>query len=158
MTIHYEAGIQWRDWANTWDLMTGRGINRGIKRAYGVVASRYRAGDQIVLLGYSRGAFAVRSLAGVIDKVGLVRDDCATEPVIEQAYGQYRAGAKSNATRAFCALYCHVAVQVRQSRFGTPSRRWASGCPLSGAGGKHSMHFIATRLAPIYATGFMPSQ
>jgi uncharacterized protein (DUF2235 family) len=112
MTIHYEAGIQWRDWANTWDLMTGRGINRGIKRAYGVVASRYRAGDQIVLLGYSRGAFAVRSLAGVIDKVGLVRDDCATEPVIEQAYGQYRAGAKSNATRAFCALYCHVAVQV----------------------------------------------
>lgn len=112
MTIHYEAGIQWRDWSNTWDVMTGRGINRGIKRAYGVVASRYRAGDRIVLMGYSRGAFAVRSLAGVIDMVGLVRDDCATERVIEQAYRHYRAGAKSDAAKAFRALHCHVGVQV----------------------------------------------
>ena len=112
MTIHYEAGIQWRDWSNTWDVMTGRGINRGIKRAYGVVASRYRAGDRIVLMGYSRGAFAVRSLAGVIDMVGLVRDDCATERVIEQAYRHYRAGAKGDAAQAFRKLNCHAGVQV----------------------------------------------
>ncbi len=112
MTIHYEAGIQWRDWSNTWDVITGRGINRGIKRAYGVVASRYRAGDRIVLMGYSRGAFAVRSLAGVIDMIGLVRDDSATERVIEQAYRHYRAGARSDAAKAFRVLHCHVGVQV----------------------------------------------
>ncbi len=112
MTLHYEAGIQWRDWSTTWDVITGRGINRGIKRAYGVVASRYRPGDRIVLIGYSRGAFAVRSLAGVIDLVGLVRDDCATERAIEQAYRHYRAGAQSPAAQAFREHYCHGDVQV----------------------------------------------
>ena len=112
LTIHYEAGIQWRDWSNTWDVMTGRGINLLIKRAYSVVASRYRAGDRIVLLGYSRGAFAVRSLAGIIDIVGLVRDDVATERVIDQAYLHYRAGVDSPAVRAFRDQYCHADVQV----------------------------------------------
>ena len=41
--------------------------------------SRYKAGDRIFLLGYSRGAYAVRSLAGLIDSVGLLRDEHATE-------------------------------------------------------------------------------
>jgi uncharacterized protein (DUF2235 family) len=112
LTIHYEAGIQWRDWSSTLDVITGRGINRQIERAYGVVATRYRAGDQIVLIGYSRGAFAVRSLAGVIDMVGLVHDECATERMIRQAYRHYRAGAKSPAVKAFRDNYCHADVQV----------------------------------------------
>ena len=51
LTVYYEAGIQWRDWSGTWGVMTGKGINRQIERAYGVVASRYRVGDQIVLIG-----------------------------------------------------------------------------------------------------------
>jgi uncharacterized protein (DUF2235 family) len=108
MTVHYEAGIQWRDWSTTWDVMTGKGINRQIARAYGVVATRYREGDKIVLIGYSRGAYAVRSLAGVIDLVGLVRADCATERVIKQAYRHYRAGAQSGAAQAFRREYCHA--------------------------------------------------
>ena len=70
LTLHYEAGIQWRYWRNMWDVMTGRGINRQIARAYGVLASRYRPGDRIVLIGYSRGAYAVRSLAGAVDLIG----------------------------------------------------------------------------------------
>ncbi len=112
LTIHYEAGIQWRDWTSTWDVMTGRGINRQIERAYGVVATRFRMGDEIILIGYSRGAYAVRSLAGVIDMVGLVRDDCATTRMIRQAYRHYRAGAISPAAKAFREHYCHADVQV----------------------------------------------
>jgi uncharacterized protein (DUF2235 family) len=112
LTIHYEAGIQWRDWSSTWDVMTGKGINLQIERAYGVVATRYREGDQIVLVGYSRGAYAVRSLAGVIDVVGLVRDDCATVRMIQQAYRHYRAGVQSPSVQAFRENYCHADVQV----------------------------------------------
>lgn len=108
LTVYYEAGIQWRDWRSTWDVMTGVGINRQIKRAYGVVASRYRPGDQIVLVGYSRGAFAVRSLAGVIDQVGLVRHACATERVVRQAYRLYQAGQNGDAVAAFRAEHCHA--------------------------------------------------
>ena len=75
LTVFYEAGIQWRDWSGTWDVITGKGINRQIKRAYGYLASRFRPGDKIYMLGYSRGAYAVRSLAGVIDMVGLLRPE-----------------------------------------------------------------------------------
>jgi len=48
LTVHYEAGIQWEDWRGTWDVMTGKGINRRIERAYGVLSSRYKLGDRIV--------------------------------------------------------------------------------------------------------------
>ena len=63
LSLYYEAGLQWRSWRNSWDVIVGRGINRQIRRAYGYLASRYRPGDRIFLFGYSRGAYAVRSLA-----------------------------------------------------------------------------------------------
>ncbi|WP_341366579.1 DUF2235 domain-containing protein [Yoonia sp. BS5-3] len=112
LTVYYEAGIQWRDWRSTWDVMTGKGINRQIKRAYGVLASRYRPGDQIVLIGYSRGAYAVRSLAGVIDLVGLVRADCATVRAVRQAYRHYKIGARGATAQDFRDIYCHPDVQI----------------------------------------------
>ena len=71
------------------DVIQGRGLNRQIRRAYGFLASRYRPGDRIFLFGYSRGAYAVRSLAGVIDRIGLVRQD-ATERNVTLAYRHYR--------------------------------------------------------------------
>lgn len=112
MTVYYEAGIQWRDWAGTWDVMTGKGINRQIKRAYGVLSSRYRDGDKIILVGYSRGAYAVRSLAGVIDIVGLVKHECATERSITQAYRHYRTGGRSKYAKAFRDEHCHPSVAI----------------------------------------------
>ncbi len=112
LTVYYEAGIQWRDWSGTWGVMTGKGINRQIERAYGVLASRYREGDKIILIGYSRGAYAVRSLAGVIDLVGLVSSNQATVRNITQAYRHYKTGAKSDAAKRFRELYCHPYVEV----------------------------------------------
>ena len=111
LSIYYEAGIQWRSWRETWDVMTGRGINRQIRRAYGVLASRYRAGDTIMLIGFSRGAYAVRSLAGVIDMVGLLRPENATVTHIRTAYRHYESGATSQSAQAFKAL-CHDAAQI----------------------------------------------
>lgn len=112
LTVHYEAGIQWRDWRSTVDVVTGRGINRQIERAYGVLASRFRPGDRIVLIGYSRGAYAVRSLAGVVNLVGLVRADQATVRAVRQAYRHYRAGGQGAASAAFSRLYTHADVQI----------------------------------------------
>lgn len=112
LTVYYEAGIQWRSWPDIVDVAMGRGINRQIQRAYGVLASRYREGDRIVLAGYSRGAYAVRSLAGMIDRVGLVRAHDANERNIRTAYRHYRAGGGSEAADAFRRLFCHWAVEV----------------------------------------------
>lgn len=112
-TLYYEAGLQWRGWRNGMDLVQGRGLNRQIRRAYGWLASHYRTGDRIYLFGYSRGAFAVRSLAGVIDRVGLLARENATERAITQVYRHYRANPDSPAACDFAARYCHGAAPIQ---------------------------------------------
>ena len=107
LSLYYEAGVQWLDWRSTRDVIMGRGINRQIRRAYGYLASRYREGDRVILMGFSRGAYAVRSLAGVIDHVGLLHSTHATERNIMTAYRHYQAGGNSSATKAFAAEHCH---------------------------------------------------
>lgn len=142
LTVYYEAGIQWRDWRQGWDVAAGRGINRQIRRAYGVLASRYRPGDKIILMGYSRGAYAVRSLAGVIDMVGLVRPDCATERVILTAYRHYQSGATSEAAAAFWRANCHPEVQIAAvGVFDTvKSLGWVAPVLWRFTAGKHAFH------------------
>ena len=107
-TLYYEEGIQWQGWPRGFDVINGVGMNGQICRAYGHLASHYRDGDRIFLFGYSRGAFAVRSLAGVIDRVGLLRHDCATERNVTYAYRHYRTDPGSTAAREFTNAYCHL--------------------------------------------------
>lgn len=110
--VYYEPGLQWEGWRNWTDVAVGRGINRQIRRAYGWLASRYRPGDRIFLFGYSRGAYAVRSLAGVIDRVGLLKAEQATERNITQAYRHYRMGPDSRTARAFSYRNCHLETAI----------------------------------------------
>lgn len=110
-SLHYEAGVQWTGWRDALNVIEGRGINRQIRRCYGVLASRYRPGDRIFLFGYSRGAYGVRSLAGLIDRVGLLRREEATEGNIRTAYRLYENGAKSSA-QAFARTKCHANVRI----------------------------------------------
>ncbi len=112
VSLYYEAGVQWDDWRSTLNVMMGRGINRQIRRAYGYLASRYRPGDRIYLMGYSRGAFAVRSLAGVIDRVGLLEARHATERNIVQVYRHYECAPDSQASQDFTRVFCHDQVEV----------------------------------------------
>jgi uncharacterized protein (DUF2235 family) len=50
----------------------GEGLDRNIKSAYQWLAFNYRHGDNIFLFGFSRGAFTVRSLTGMIERAGLL--------------------------------------------------------------------------------------
>lgn len=111
-TVYYEPGIQWEGWRHLPGIAQGKGINRQIRRTYGWLASHYRPGDRIFLFGYSRGAFAVRSLAGVIDRVGLVRRESATERAVLQAYRHYQADPDGPAARAFARAHCHHGVTI----------------------------------------------
>ncbi|WP_259993491.1 DUF2235 domain-containing protein [Sulfitobacter sp. S190] len=112
LSIYYEPGLQWRDWRSTHDVVAGRGINRQIRRAYGYLASRYRPGDRIFLMGYSRGAYAVRSLAGVIDRVGLLEAHHATERNVRLAYRHYECNGETPAVRQFAEGFCHADVPI----------------------------------------------
>lgn len=110
--LYYEAGVQWRSWQHTLDVAMGRGINRQIRRAYGWLASHYRPGDRIFLFGYSRGAFAVRSLAGLVDRVGLLRAEAATERNVTLAWRYYQADSLRPAQAAFQRRFCHPEAEI----------------------------------------------
>ncbi len=112
ISVYYAPGIQWSHWRRAGDVIAGRGINRQIRRAYGYLASRYRPGDKIFFMGYSRGAYAVRSLAGVIDKVGLLRAEEATQRNVRDAYRHYECAPDSKAVGAFRNAYCHDEVEI----------------------------------------------
>lgn len=51
----------------------GIGLGDNVEQAYRFLALNYEPGDQIVLFGFSRGAFTVRSLGGLVSLVGLIR-------------------------------------------------------------------------------------
>ncbi|MCP4700761.1 MAG: DUF2235 domain-containing protein [Gammaproteobacteria bacterium] len=50
----------------------GLGVEEHIQNGYRFLANNYEAGDEIYLFGFSRGAFAARSLAGFIGWMGLL--------------------------------------------------------------------------------------
>ena len=112
VSMRYEQGVQWTRWRDVRDVIEGRGINRQIRRAYGFIASRYHPGDRIFLFGYSRGAYGVRSLAGIIDRVGLLRSEHATVRNIRQAYRHYELSPDSEVADTFAREYCHPNVEI----------------------------------------------
>jgi uncharacterized protein (DUF2235 family) len=64
----------------------GYGINRNILDCYRFLVENYREGDEIFLCGFSRGAYTVRSLAGLIRNSGIVKDPAD----IARAFALYR--------------------------------------------------------------------
>lgn len=72
----------------------GEGISSRIKEGYAYLVQQYELGDEIFLVGFSRGAYTARSLVGLIRKAGLLRTKTKNQEdlknLIEEAYGLYR--------------------------------------------------------------------
>jgi len=66
----------------------GWGIDQNIQDAYRFLMQRYAPGDEVYLFGFSRGAYTVRSLAGMVYCSGLLPADDDT--LIDPAYALYR--------------------------------------------------------------------
>jgi len=110
--VDYDPGVQgtgWRKWLNA---ITGMGINLAICQGYSFLASRYRPGDRIYLFGFSRGAYAVRSLAGMIGAVGLLRREEATQRNVRRAFRLYERDGSGAAKADFIARRCHDAIRI----------------------------------------------
>lgn len=67
---------------------TGLGIDRNIQDGYRFLSLNYVPGDEIYLFGFSRGAYTVRSLAGMIYCSGLLERSHITKA--PDAYELYR--------------------------------------------------------------------
>jgi uncharacterized protein (DUF2235 family) len=72
--VYYQAGIgtegTW--WDHVYGGGTGAGLSENIREAYAFLAKNYMEGDEIFLLGFSRGAFTARSIGAMISSVGLL--------------------------------------------------------------------------------------
>lgn len=67
----------------------GWGIDKNIQDAYRFLCLNYSQGDEIYLFGFSRGAYTVRSLAGLIDYSGLLsRPNIRLAPEAHKLYRQ----------------------------------------------------------------------
>ena len=66
----------------------GRGLDKNIEDGYRFLMHNYEPGDDIFLFGFSRGAYTVRSLAGLIYNAGLLRT--ANAHLYPDAYRLYR--------------------------------------------------------------------
>ena len=68
----------------------GFGLSARVREAYKFLAQHFEPGDRIYLLGFSRGAYTARSVAGMIHNVGLLRDDRISEVNLDRAFEIYR--------------------------------------------------------------------
>src|SRR5687767_3629853 len=53
----------------------GTGIEDNIRNLYRFIVYNYEPGDDLYFFGFSRGAFTVRTLAGFMNKIGLIEKD-----------------------------------------------------------------------------------
>ena len=93
--VFYDRGVG-TDWGL--DRITGgalgQGLTRNIEDAYRFLVNNYDDGDDIYFFGFSRGAYTVRSTAGMIRNSGLLKKIHAD--VFPQAYELYRSETHPN--------------------------------------------------------------
>src|SRR5690242_3527594 len=80
---HPGVGTMPESWLRTqigkrWSLIAGLAFGRGfipnLEDAYCYLMKVYEPGDKIFAFGFSRGAFTVRALAGMLHSVGLLQN------------------------------------------------------------------------------------
>jgi len=79
----WAAGRLAKRWSMIKGLAFGSGFSQNIEDAYRFLMANHQAGDRVFLFGFSRGAFTVRALAGMLHSVGLLHP--GTENLIPYA-------------------------------------------------------------------------
>jgi uncharacterized protein (DUF2235 family) len=86
--VFYDPGVgtvtqpsTWHRWKSNINavlgLATGYGLDTNVLAAYRFLVQHYEPGDKIFMFGFSRGAYTVRVLAGLVHKVGLISPEQA---------------------------------------------------------------------------------
>ncbi len=72
---------------------TGKGLHKNIMDCYRYIVQNYSPGDELYFFGFSRGAYTVRSLCGLVNNCGILKRDDAK--LIQTAFDLYKkSGAK----------------------------------------------------------------
>ncbi|MGO3057355.1 DUF2235 domain-containing protein [Halomonas sp. AOP43-A1-21] len=135
--------------------LTGAGIEKNIIDGYRYIVHNYTPDDDIYLFGFSRGAYTVRALSGLINNCGILKRSEAGR--ITQAWDMYRDHADENwpggqTARAFRKAYCHPSQRIHF--IGVWDTVGALGIPLSLLGGlfNNENEFYDTKMGSNIAT------
>jgi uncharacterized protein (DUF2235 family) len=85
--VYYQSGVG----TIRWKLLGGAfgfGLSDDVCEAYRFLVRTYDEGDEIFFVGFSRGAYTVRSIAGLVRNSGLLRPEHAD--LVPRAYALYR--------------------------------------------------------------------
>jgi uncharacterized protein (DUF2235 family) len=75
-------------WSMFEGLAVGAGLDENVWEAYRFLMRDYESGDRVFLFGFSRGAFTIRVLAGMLHSVGLLRANA--ENLLPYLWRHYR--------------------------------------------------------------------
>ena len=90
-------------------LATGAGISQNVIDCYSAILKHYEPGDRLFLFGFSRGAYTVRCVAGVLNLCGI-----PTRVGTTSGYPRYGAAMRRIAREAVRHVYEHGAGKPRQ--------------------------------------------
>jgi uncharacterized protein (DUF2235 family) len=147
------VGTQWYDRAAGGAF--GAGLDLHIIAGYQHLAETYADGDEVYVVGFSRGAYTARSLVGLVRNCGLVSARAAPwlAPV---AYGIYRTRDDGPDSRTAVAFRSHFAREISVRFVGVWDTVGALGIPLRVFGGLnaefHAFHDL--RLSKIVENAY----
>lgn len=90
----------------------GMGLFHNVIASYRFLAQNFEPGDEIFIFGFSRGAYTARSLAGMIEGVGLITKTALVQERLPYAVHLYQgkklsAGAFGESNEEFKGDHCH---------------------------------------------------
>ncbi len=144
--VFYDAGVG-TEGSWLWRLLggvSGRGLEKNIRDCYRFLVHNYEEGDEIYLFGFSRGAYTVRSLAGMVRNVGVLRKSDADQ--FRNAYRLYRRSDASPASSEAAAFRAAHSREAEITFIGVWDTVGALGIPLRRLGrltaARHQFHDV----------------
>ncbi len=116
---YYDRGVGTGDFVDRlFGGAFGVGLGHNAREAYEFLSLNYAPGDEVYCFGFSRGAYTVRRVVGMLRKCGLAPN--ASKEVIQEAYAVYEkresraeGGADSTAALEFRARHGAARIPIR---------------------------------------------
>jgi len=149
--LFYDAGVG----TGTFDHLRGGafgvGLSQNIRQAYHFLVFNYQPGDELYLFGFSRGAYTVRSTAGLIRNSGLLKRQYLGKA--EEAYQLYRRRDKDSepAKKEATEFRENYSYQPRLKFIGVWDTVGALGVPLRFANAFWKFHDVRLSRSVDYA-------
>jgi hypothetical protein len=112
--VFYDEGLGTGNFLDRLSGAFGDGLSKRVRDGYRFIVDNYENGDEIYLVGFSRGAFTARSIAGLIRKCGILQKIHAGRVrEADQLYRKRDPSPDTDEARRFREAWAHPAAKIR---------------------------------------------